>query len=317
VPLTSAVVPSYNHGRFLPETIASVAAQVDVDVELVIVDDCSTDDSAEIAAELAASAPIPVRVFRNDHNSGVCATVNRAVRESRGDLIALLGSDDRWHPTKLRAQLATVQNDPHVVATFADMAMVDAAGDPLGSTFFDWVERSWFPGVRGVADERSGRLLRPLLRQGNFLPAPTALIRRGALDRVGPFDERLHHEDYDMWLRLSRIGRLAVDATPLADYRVLDGSLSARSGIGFLEDDVRSFARLARESPLLKPAIVWAAIRVLHRAYRDGYQRTPELESAVRDEFGRASGAILALARRSVGSSDAPRGPDADPRITP
>jgi teichuronic acid biosynthesis glycosyltransferase TuaG len=100
--LVSIIMPSWNTGRFIAESIQSVLNQTYQDWELLIVDDCSTDNTDEIVAGFNDKR---IRYFKNEKNSGAAITRNRAIREARGEWIAFLDSDDLWSPEKLAKQL--------------------------------------------------------------------------------------------------------------------------------------------------------------------------------------------------------------------
>lgn len=103
--LVSIITPNYNCARFISQTIESVLAQTYANWEMLIVDDCSTDGSYEIALEYAAKDS-RIKVFRNEQNSGAAISRNRAIEESKGEYLAFLDSDDLWMPEKLEKQIA-------------------------------------------------------------------------------------------------------------------------------------------------------------------------------------------------------------------
>src|SRR5579884_4335685 len=104
-PAVSILIPSYNHGPFLRECLRSVQEQTLGDWELIVVDDGSSDDSVDIAREVAATDP-RIRVFVNDVNLGTYGTEQRALDRSTGRYVAVMNSDDRWAPEKLARQVA-------------------------------------------------------------------------------------------------------------------------------------------------------------------------------------------------------------------
>lgn len=107
-PLISIITPNYNCARFIAQTIESVLAQTYTNWEMLIVDDCSTDGSYEIAQEYAEKDS-RIKVFRNEKNSGAAISRNRAIEASSGEYVAFLDSDDLWLPEKLEKQIAFMQ----------------------------------------------------------------------------------------------------------------------------------------------------------------------------------------------------------------
>jgi teichuronic acid biosynthesis glycosyltransferase TuaG len=194
-PRVSVVMPAYNAGRYVTESVRSVQAQSYAGWELIIVDDGSTDDTAEVAVGLAASDS-RVRYVRRE-NGGQAAARNTGLREARGDVVAFLDSDDLWLPGKLERQLEVLDE------TGADLVYCD------GYIFFEdgSPERAgFFAVVPGAAD---GPTMLKLLYAYNRIATLSVLVRRQALDRVGPFDEsrRIQNcEDYELWLRMARAG---------------------------------------------------------------------------------------------------------------
>ena len=134
--LVSIVMPSYNTGRFIAESIRSVLSQTYTDWELIIVDDCSTDDTMEVIESVIADArdlSAKIRVFQNEKNSGAAASRNKALREARGKYIAFLDSDDLWDPQKLEHQVKFMERG-HVNFCYTRYREIDQDDQPLGRT---------------------------------------------------------------------------------------------------------------------------------------------------------------------------------------
>ena len=108
--LVSIIMPAYNTGRFLRESVNSVLAQTYTEWELIIVDDCSTDDGDAVAATFSDPR---IRYLKNETNSGAAVSRNRALREARGRWIAFLDSDDVWYPEKLEKQIAFMEENAY------------------------------------------------------------------------------------------------------------------------------------------------------------------------------------------------------------
>jgi len=188
-------MPAFNAERYITESIRSVLEQTFADWELVVVDDGSTDHTADVVRNVAAS---DARItYVSQKNCGQGAARNTGVRETSGTFVAFLDADDLWLPQKLERQL-TVMKDTDVDLVYCDGYVFYDDGTPERSDFFAIV-----PG------RTDGATMFPLLFAYNRIAALSVVARRDALDRVGLFDEnrRLQNcEDYELWLRLAREG---------------------------------------------------------------------------------------------------------------
>lgn len=127
--LVSIIMPSYNTGRFISETIDSVLAQTYENWELIIVDDCSTDNTDEVVQKYLSDHR--VKYLKNEKNSGAAASRNRALREAEGKWIAFLDSDDLWSPNKLDKQLAFMK-DRNCCFSYTNYIEIDESSAPNG-----------------------------------------------------------------------------------------------------------------------------------------------------------------------------------------
>src|SRR5262245_61924033 len=119
-PIISVVMTSYNYARYIKEAIQSVWNQSSMNVELVIVDDASTDNTAAIIDELEEKSPIPIRFYQNEQNCGPNLTQNRAVSLAKGDLMAFLSSDDRYVEERFRSQVELFKRDPDLMIVYGN-----------------------------------------------------------------------------------------------------------------------------------------------------------------------------------------------------
>ncbi|MGE5264181.1 MAG: glycosyltransferase [Acidobacteriota bacterium] len=185
----SVVIPTYNRAAFLGDAVQSVMDQSNARVEIIIADDGSTDNTAEVLDRFGGS----VRYVRLPHRGQPAATRNAGLREAHGEFVAFLDSDDLFMPEKFRLQLAAFEAHPEAGLIYSNGHFFrDAASQPTGY-------------VLDGLPMPSGNVFAELLR-GNFLSTPTVLIRRACLERVGFYDERPDFfavEDYDLWLRIA------------------------------------------------------------------------------------------------------------------
>ena len=208
----SLIVATFNHGRFLAEALDSAIAQTLKGVEIVVVDDGSTDDTPSVLARYAGR----IRVIRQP-NRGLAAARNTGLAAARGTYVSFLDADDVLMPTKLAEQVAVLERAPTVGWTYCDVLIETiATGAEMRAS-----ERFGYHGRR-----LEGWLF-PELVHGNFIPAIAPLIRRTALDAAGGFDERLTAlEDWDLWLRLSLTAEARYSPAVLVRYRVQPGGMS-------------------------------------------------------------------------------------------
>jgi glycosyltransferase involved in cell wall biosynthesis len=216
MPEVSVVIPTYNAARFLPQAIGSVLGQTYRDLEVVVVDNDSTDETPELMAGYGA----PVRYFRQD-NRGPAGSRNRGLAESRGRWVAFLDADDAWLPEKLARQMEALRGSPSHRACYTAFTFTDQDLSPLST------QRS----------HRQGTALEDLLTLGNVIGTPsTVLFERRLHEEVGGFDPALSYgADWDLWIRLARRTEFLYVDEPLVQYRQHGGNMSR--DVALLESD--------------------------------------------------------------------------------
>lgn len=212
----SVLIPSYNHARYLGQTLDSVVSQTERDLEILVLDDGSNDDSFSIA-QRKANSDARIRCYQQD-NRGTISVLNKLFSMSSGDFICHLGSDDIWEPTFLAESLADLQLHPQTVATFSSFSIIDETGILISPQGFS------------VTSDLVGQSLARQLLVQNCLGALTACIRRTALDRAQPFARNFTGvEDWDLWLRLALVGDLRLRVESKARYRLHGENQSSKN----------------------------------------------------------------------------------------
>lgn len=233
---------SYNHAPFIRTTVESVLAQTFPAWELVITDDGSSDGTIEALDGIADER---ILIERFPENRSACVAINHCIRRARGAFIAILNSDDAWHPTKLAQQLAVLAAQPQTAAVFTRADIIDERGRPLT---IDHPVRQIF----NQENRDRQAWLRRLFYQGNCLCHPSVLVRADVYREVGLYDECLAQlPDLDMWCRICFRHDIWVIQEPLTLFRVLDRE---RNASGNRPD---SRLRCANENLL----IAWKAFR--------------------------------------------------------
>jgi glycosyltransferase involved in cell wall biosynthesis len=232
VPRVSVVIPTYNGAACLAEAVTSVWSQTLRPVEVLIVDDGSTDDTVALAGRLGQAAPVPLSVLRLPTNSGGPARpINAGVRAATGDFVAVLEQDDLWLPEKLARQAGILRDHPHVAVVAALCGHHDHPGQTCQRQPPDLV-----PTLRAVATPTAGGALvlgrelalATLLLRGQYLGGyPGFMFRRACWERKGGVDESLRiASDYELLCWLCTQGDLAVIPEVQYHFRLHTGNLS-------------------------------------------------------------------------------------------
>ena len=205
----SVIIPAYNAERYIRTAIESCLSQTYAPHEIVVIDDGSTDSTAD----LAESFPLPVRVIRLHKNMGVSVARNRGVQASTGDWLAFLDADDWFLPVKLEHQQRCALQNEHAVLIYSGYRMIGIDGSESDGRFVPPAE------------------LWPMLRYRNPLLLASVVLRRSAFDEAGGFDPAYRHaQDWDLWLKLAilyKTDRFAAVPESLVTYRRVAGSLSS------------------------------------------------------------------------------------------
>jgi len=266
-PLVSVVIPTYNRAHCLAATVRSALQQTYRRVEIVIVDDGSSDDTAALVSR-EWSTESRLRYIPQD-NQGVSAARNRGFAESRGDFVALLDSDDLWEPWKLELQLACMRTYPEVGMCWTDMIAVGPDGVVASQAYLRTMYSAWsqftveelFAVSRPVAELNGvpagpfagrfahvGDLYSPMI-VGNLVHTSTVLIRRDRLEKTGGFDESLRPtgEDHEFHLRTCKHGPVAFIDLPTITYRIGMPDALSRHAICFARSFLTTVTRAITE----------------------------------------------------------------------
>lgn len=226
-PSVTVVVATYNYARFLVDCATSVLSQRDVDVKLLIMDDCSTDETPQVTASLAARDP-RVTAFRSDQNRGVIQSVNDLFGRVESEYVVKLDADDLLPAGALARATALLQAHPEVAFAYGRprhfTGTVPRLSDSSTQSWTIWSGRDWL-----AARCRSGACV---------ISQPEVVVRASFLRSVSPVREDLDHT-YDMhtWMRLASVGDVArVNGPTQGLYRVHDASMQRTIHSGLMID---------------------------------------------------------------------------------
>lgn len=227
-PLVSVIIASYNHAPYIEASIASVLAQSYGNIELLVVDDGSSDDSVERIRRLQQLHGFD---FRAQVNQGLSRTLNESIARARGDLIVSFGSDDVMLPQRLALQVAYMQGKPEVGICAGNIEEIDGQGNSRGAPRALPLRRLDFEDV--------------FLNRKPGAPAPTLMFRREALERVGGFDPQIRLEDLYIQLKITRAGYFVdILGEVLAQYRV-HGSNTYKNYRFMVDNVLRTYAQFS------------------------------------------------------------------------
>ena len=238
MPLISVVIPVYNGEKTILETIESVLNQTFQDFELIVIDDGSTDQTAEIINRIQDSR---IKIFSYS-NAGLSASRNRGIAKARGEYISFIDADDLWTADKLESQLKALQENPQAAVAYSWTDCIDESGK--------FLRRG---GYISVTDHVYEKLLLVDFVEGGS----NALIRKHVFAEVGGFDESFNAvEDWDMWLRLASRYRFVTVASRQILYRQSANSMSTnvlKMEAASLRIIEREFAKAPEWLQMLKP----------------------------------------------------------------
>lgn len=240
-PLVTVAVASYNNADYLVDTLESIRQQDYPNWELIVVDDCSRDASVAVAGQwLAAHPKVRGRIVENATNLGICGTFNHSIRLAKGEYYSLIGSDDLYMPDKLSRQVAALEALPEEYGlVYGDITNIDEQGRTLHGE----------AQVRDNLPRPEGDVYLDVLRE-NFIPAMGQLMRLSVFNKIDPFDETLAYEDWDMWLRLTRVFKVKYLPGVVARYRLHERSVSVARRQQLVESSLRLLEKQTGQDPV-------------------------------------------------------------------
>lgn len=258
--LVSVCIPAYNSSRYIAGTIESVLNQTYRNIEVVVVDDCSKDNTVEIIKSIKDSR---VRLICNEKNLGMTGNWNKCIRESKGKYVKLLPGDDFIYKDCIERSLAVLKKHKEVSLVVVGSHLVDDDNKVIGK-YAHWPNEGIIKGER---------IAKKSVMLNNFFGNPVcALFRREDFEKTGCFDPNIPYIlDFDLWLSLSAIGNVAVIKEKLSAFRVRKdsntGVLTVSKGKEYTAEHVRLLDKhIARKTYNMnrferRLSIMWRAMR--------------------------------------------------------
>lgn len=260
----SVVISSYNHAPYIESSILSVLQQTYPDIELIVVDDGSTDDSVAIIRRLACQYDFD---FSVQTNKGLTRTLNEAFARCTGEYLAPFGSDDIMLPERLQVQISYMQDKPEVGMCCGNIELIDAAGNPYD------------PADKGIEAPFKRISFDDLfIHRKSGLSAPTMLIRREAFERAGGFNPEIRLEDLYIQLKILSLGYY-IDKLPVLMARYRKHPTNSYKNIRFMTESILRIYQDYAEHPAYESVRLKFINSMLSKASRKDKQLARELLS--------------------------------------
>lgn len=218
LPLVSIIAVCYNQAKYAVETLDSIKNQTYPNIELIIMDDCSTDNSVEVIQQWIKETDYHCELVAHQENQGLCKTLNEALQLINGIYYQILACDDIILEQKIESQVDLFQelSDDYAVI-FSDAIFMDENSTNLDARFIQRCR----PRMLKVT---GGDIYKDLL-DSNFIPAPTVLLKTEIVKNLGGYDNRLFYEDYDLWLQIAKKYHFYFMPKIVTRYRIHENNL--------------------------------------------------------------------------------------------
>lgn len=234
-PMISVIIPAYNMSAYLEEAVRSVQGQTYADIEIIIVDDASTDDTGTLAERLAKQDP-RIRVLHHETNKYRAGALNTGIAHARGIYISLLDADDVYVPDKLEKQLVYMQDHPEIAMVYGDFIVWqhDGSDEHADGSTVESVTLPQHPrdilmeaAKDPYLEKRKPYQILGQHDQDKIIPSCSPLIRKEVFDTVRYDEELRASQDYDMWFQIIGQGyAIARLPMPTYKYRYHEGQIS-------------------------------------------------------------------------------------------
>jgi glycosyltransferase involved in cell wall biosynthesis len=252
-PLVSVIMPTYNHGHFIRDSITSVLKQSYGNIELIIIDNYSDDNTEEVVRSFGSSR---TRYLKFYNNGIIAASRNIGLSQAKGSFVAFIDSDDTWHYDKIKKQMEYSEKHPEVALIACDLE-IHGKNCKKKRTL-----------LKGIKREKKGFLYNTIIFK-NLISCSSAMVRSDIFKHVGVFDENpdmVSVEDWDLWLRIAHSYPICIMPVVLGGYNLHQNNISKKSDmlnkmIGVIEKNIQKGWLTRRKTILLKLLVTMRKIR--------------------------------------------------------
>lgn len=250
LPLVTVGVALYNHQDYIEQCLASIVEQDYPNIELIVIDDGSKDNSYKVAREyLESQKHLSNYQIKTRPNKGMCNTLNEIARQASGQYISFIGSDDYWMTNKISEQVNFLEEHPECVLVHSNSIKVDADNNELKP--LDYSKKI-----------NSGNVYEALIKRTGGINTPSHLFRTVIFEQIGYYDPQFRFEDTDFWLRLAKNHKVGYINKAHTYYRWHGDNLSDnKNALDFYYDELIRIYRKNIDDPHLKRI----AIRKIHK----------------------------------------------------
>ena len=243
-PLVSVIIPAYNHEKYIIDCLKSVINQTYSNIEIIVINDGSTDSTERVIREFINSTDIDID-FISKKNEGICKTINKGLNIAKGKYISFLASDDMFAPQMIKKQVEFMENNKNIslVCTDAYFINIDKLTNKKYTDYKPIIKKCFKNGIQN-------KDIYEVLLTGNIIIALTTLIRRECFEVLGLFDETLKYGDYDMWLRIAQEYPIGFIDEPLGYYRIHDINFSNKNLLVYLRTTIQILRKQFGEEPI-------------------------------------------------------------------
>lgn len=226
--MVSICTACYNHEKFLNDYFYSIIYQTYNNIELIIIDDCSTDNSVQVINNWFLNKDFKSRVksfkfIQNDINMGICKSLNKLINLSNGKYIKFLASDDMMNPNFIEYGVDFFENNPNYLLFFSNGWIIDK-NDKYSKTNMRFFKK-FFHRKDSLGNSPDFFVnFKQLMEETIIIPAPTVMFQKECFNKYGYFDESLFYEDYEYWLRVSLHTKIPYFNRTMVYYRVHEKS---------------------------------------------------------------------------------------------
>jgi glycosyltransferase involved in cell wall biosynthesis len=254
LPLVSVVAVCYNHEKYVVETLDSIINQTYPNIELIIMDDCSKDNSVNVINDWIQQKQLNCIFIPHLVNLGLCKTLNEALSHSNGKYIQFIACDDILFNNKIENQVNVFlkNNSDNLVFVYSDMVSINEQNEIVSNTWFEYYKKSnTLPPTGSAYDEI---LAVPLI------PAPSLLIDKNKILQLGGYDESLVFEDLDFILRSTKQFEIDCIDEPTVYYRRLNNSLSRKLDENYIYSHILLYKKQLRGATLKHRKIIYGKL---------------------------------------------------------